>query len=118
MLARTDGPVVVGGDFNMTERSQDYAMIAKMLNDAYRSAGVGLGHTFPRCGAYPRTFPSPFPTLRLDYIWHSDHLVAAWAHRGDAGDSDHHPVVTGLRWADAPALRLDGSTVPLAASAV
>ncbi len=117
MLARTDGPVIVGGDFNMTERSQDYAMLSKALHDAYRSAGVGLGHTFPKRGVYPRTFPAPWPTLRLDYVWHSDHFEAAWAYRGDAGESDHHPVVTGLRWSDTIGLAGD-ATVPLAASAV
>lgn len=118
LVRASDGPVVIGGDFNMTERSEDYRLLAAVLRDAYRAVGVGLGHTFPRTGSYPRPFPAPWPTLRLDYLWHSDHFTAAWSYRGEAGESDHHPVVVGLRWSE-PAAGLAGSgAVPLAASAV
>jgi vancomycin resistance protein VanJ len=116
MLDKVEGPVIVGGDFNMTERCADYRLVAARLRDAYKAVGAGLGHTFPAWGRGPRTFPAPFPMLRLDYIWHSDHFSAAWAQRGDAGQSDHHPIVVGLRraaWAAEP-----GQSLPLAASAV
>jgi len=116
MLERVDGPVIVGGDFNMTERSPDYRLLSGRLRDAYKAVGVGLGLSFPRRGASPTSFPAPWPTLRLDYVWHSEHFEPAWAYRGDAGHSDHHPIVAGLRWT-APAVRT-GAGVPLAASAV
>lgn len=118
MLARTDGPVVIGGDFNMTERSQDYKMLAQHFQDSYRAVGVGLGHTFPKRGSFPRAFPMPWPMLRLDYLWHSDHFATAWAYRGDAGRSDHHPVVAGLRWRIPTRQSVDERSLPLAASAV
>ena len=109
-------PLIVTGDFNMTERCGDYASIAHHLRDAFRAVGTGLGHTFPRFGARPRAFPVPWPMLRLDYVWHSDHFEAASAEVGDAGQSDHHPVIAGLRWSRVAAAT-DGR-VPLAAHAV
>lgn len=116
MLQEIDGPVIVAGDFNMTERSPDYRMMTRKLSDAYRAVGPGLGHTFPRRGSFPAAFPAPWPTLRLDYVWHSSHFKPSWAYRGDPGHSDHHPVVVGLRWSE-PAVRTEAG-VPLAASAV
>lgn len=116
ILEKVDGPVIVGGDFNLTERSQDYRLLSTRLQDAYRSVGAGLGHTFPSRGSFPRAFPAPWPVLRLDYVWHSQHFAPSWAYRGDPGQSDHHPIVVGLRWTE-PAAR-SGSSVPLAASAV
>jgi endonuclease/exonuclease/phosphatase (EEP) superfamily protein YafD len=109
-------PTIVTGDFNMTERSTDHASVAAHLRDAYRAVGRGLGHTFPRFGKMPRAFPCPWPALRLDYVWHSDHFEAASAEVGNAGHSDHHPVIVGLRWSQAQ-VASDGR-VPLAASAV
>jgi endonuclease/exonuclease/phosphatase (EEP) superfamily protein YafD len=116
MLDAIDGPAIVTGDFNMTERSADHRLMSRRLNDAYRSVGSGFGLSFPRRGALPRPFPSPIPMLRLDYVWHSDHFQPAWAYIGDAGHSDHHPVVAGLRWAEPAAVLRSG--IPLAASAV
>jgi endonuclease/exonuclease/phosphatase family metal-dependent hydrolase len=116
MLEHVEGPVIVGGDFNMTERSPDHRLMSDRLRDAYRAVGAGFGHSFPRTGAFPKAFPVPWPMLRLDYIWHSEHFTPAWAYRGDAGQSDHHPIVAGLRWNE-PAVR-SGSGIPLAASAV
>jgi endonuclease/exonuclease/phosphatase family metal-dependent hydrolase len=61
-------------------------------------------------------FPSPWPMLRLDYVWHSREFDAVWAYRGDAGESDHHPIIAGLRWSTEGTPREIG--VPLAAAAV
>jgi len=38
----------------------------------------------------------PFPTQRIDYIWHSAGLAAGTAEVGQAGGSDHLPVVARL----------------------
>jgi endonuclease/exonuclease/phosphatase family metal-dependent hydrolase len=116
MLDAETRPTIVAGDFNMTERSADYAAVASRLRDAYRSVGRGLGHTFPRFGIQPRTFPAPWPALRLDYVWHSGHFRAVSAEVGNAGESDHHPVIVGLRWTQARSNT--GRNLPLAAHAV
>jgi len=116
LLEKIEGPTIIGGDFNMTERCPDHKLMSVRFRDAYRAVGAGLGHTFPRRGAFPCAFPAPWPILRLDYIWHSEHFAPTWAYRGDAGQSDHHPIVVGLRWTE-PVSR-SGAGVPLAASAV
>ncbi|MFN8634050.1 MAG: endonuclease/exonuclease/phosphatase family protein [Chloroflexota bacterium] len=117
MVRQIEGPAIVTGDFNMTEHCQDHRALSAVLRDAYREVGAGFGHTFPRVGMMPRLFPVPWPVLRLDYVWHSDHFIASWAARGDAGKSDHHPIVAGLRWSE-PVRQVVGPRVPLAASAV
>ena len=95
-----DGPVLMMGDFNMSEYSPDYRRIRARLGDAYRAAGWGFGHTFPRLGAFPRRLPAPWPVLRLDYVWHSPELRPVSAHVGPSGRSDHHPVVVRLTRVD------------------
>lgn len=116
MLDRVTGPVIMTGDFNMTEHSADHRLIAQRVRDAFKAVGTGLGHSFPRCGTFPRLFPAPFPMLRLDYVWHSEHFAPAWAYRGQPGHSDHHPIVAGLRWTAGEG-QADGS-IPLAAATV
>ena len=117
LLERLSGPVIVGGDFNMTEHGADYTRMANRLRDAYKAVGLGLGHTFPAAGRAPRKLPAPLPVIRIDYVWHSDHFEPVWARVGKNGRSDHHPVVVGLRWSSEQQIAGDG-TLPLAAQAV
>jgi endonuclease/exonuclease/phosphatase (EEP) superfamily protein YafD len=96
-LAAQQPPVVVAGDFNMTERSTAYRRLAKLLRDSFREAGTGPGATFPnapRLGPLllPR-WPVPMPVIRIDYVFHSADIVAREAHRGDGDGSDHCPVI-------------------------
>jgi vancomycin resistance protein VanJ len=88
------GPVVVVGDFNMTEGSPGYSQITRRLVDAYREAGWGFGHTFPDREA--RLIPTPFPLLRIDYVFHSADLVAQRAEVGDRGGPNHRFLVAEL----------------------
>ena len=93
MIDAIEGPLLLMGDFNMTERSEDYALIARRLTDAYREVGRGLGQTFPAWRSVPQSLPLPFPMLRLDHIWYSRHFAAVWAKVGPSAGSDHHSVV-------------------------
>ncbi len=92
-LAREEGPVIVLGDFNMTDLSTSYRTMAEQFNDAFRAAGRGFGFTFPAgyaFGAMPRL-------LRIDYVWYTDDLTALAARAGsDSGTSDHYPVIADL----------------------
>ena len=97
MLDATDGPLLAMGDFNMTERSEDHALIARRLVDAYREVGRGLGHTFPAWLTFPPGLPLPFPVLRLDHVWHSEHFRAVSARVGPSAGSDHHSVIVRLK---------------------
>jgi vancomycin resistance protein VanJ len=87
-------PTIVACDCNMTELNSMYAAMTQRLRDAYRQCNSGLGHTF----IIPRGFsiPSPvnIPAQRLDYIFHSDELIAEAATIiPDPAGSDHLPVM-------------------------
>jgi vancomycin resistance protein VanJ len=103
-MATVDGPTLLMGDFNTTDQSQSYAILADAgLNDAHRAAGWGFGSTFPAAGRY---IPSPTrqlsvpvpPLVRIDYVWTTAdfHPTRVW--RGDSAGSDHRSVQADLLW--------------------
>lgn len=93
------GPLIVVGDFNMTDQSDTYRAVDARLDDAFRAAGRGMGFT------YPATLKGALRIVgglvRIDYIWHNAHFTALDAWPGpDGGTSDHRPVVAELAWTD------------------
>jgi vancomycin resistance protein VanJ len=97
-IAAETNPVIVLCDCNLTDQSDDYRALDDLLNDAFDEVGWGMGFT-----ASPRLKWLP-PTVRIDYVWHSDAFTAQDAYVGDDhGDSDHYPVIAEL------ALNADGS---------
>lgn len=90
-MALVDGDsfVIVAGDFNLTDRSDGYRMLAASFNDAFAVAGQGLGHTFmPWDG---------LPLARIDYVFYRNGWRAIEADVWPAtGGSDHRPVVVEL----------------------
>jgi vancomycin resistance protein VanJ len=84
------GPLLVLCDCNMSDQSDAYRSMDKLLDDAFRDAGRGMGFTFRL-----RRF-LPF-MVRIDYVWYSRDFVAldalTW---NDSGSSDHRPVVATL----------------------
>ncbi len=110
-LAVSGPPSIVVGDFNMTARHGRYAdWISVGLIDAFRAIRRG-GATLPvRVGRSVRMkdrlagFPL-LPLVRVDYIWHTDHLVAQAAWLGDDAGSDHLPVLARLALKSDPASR-------------
>jgi len=98
-------PMIVLGDFGLSDQSSLYGQYAAVLDDSYREAGYGLGSTWPLAVTddLMGTLPAIFPALvRVDYIWHSAHFKAAQAAVGPALGSDHLPVVAQLGWVIAP----------------
>lgn len=91
--------VLIAGDFNMSDQSEDYRTITAGYTDAYRAAGWGLGFTFPDFSsrnAVPGERGSlPLrPIVRLDYIFHSDDFRALEARVWPtSGGSDHRPLL-------------------------
>lgn len=81
------GPVVLVGDFNMTDQFDEYHQITQHFTDAFRAVGeVGFGFTFPAEGAMP-------PIVRLDYIFYNAGVRGVMAEvYPHTGTSDHHPV--------------------------
>jgi vancomycin resistance protein VanJ len=85
-LEYVDGPLVVIGDFNLSDQQALYAELTRHLRDAHRESGWGMGFTFTR---FPRL---GLPMWRIDYVFHSPDLVALSTAVGDYGGSDHRPV--------------------------
>lgn len=91
-------PVILAGDFNMTDQTDDYARVRDAgFGDTYRDAGFGFGPTFPsgqRWGGLLLLIP---PAIRIDYVFHSDDFRGSAARViGDSGQSDHYPVYVEL----------------------
>ena len=89
-LEQVDGPLVVIGDFNLTDQQSLYTSLTRHLRDAHRESGWGMGFTFTR---FPRI---GLPTWRIDYVFHSPDLVALHTAVGGYGGSDHRPVIARL----------------------
>lgn len=84
-------PVILAGDFNMSEWSPIYSELASQLQDAYRNTSWGIGATFP-AGASEEPYAT-FPRLfRLDYVWYSEPIEANYAIVGTNLGSDHLPL--------------------------
>jgi vancomycin resistance protein VanJ len=99
---RETAPVVILGDFNMGEWSDDYVRITSRYVDAYRAVGHGLGLTFPewsRADSLPgfraRALPLP-PVLRLDFVFVGKLRPVEAQVWHTAGGSDHYPLFVRL----------------------
>ncbi len=98
MLTRLESetlPAIVGGDFNTSDNSALYPVIAAQLTDSFREAASGFGATFPVGSKLPVALPIP-PLMRIDYVWHTGGLRALEVEVGPEVGSDHRPVVAVL----------------------
>lgn len=88
-------PVIVAGDFNLTERGGPYGAITDSFTDAYRAAGRGAGWTYVPLPHLPGDFRMRL--VRIDYVFYGPRWVALSARVwGDAATSDHHPLLVTL----------------------
>ncbi len=62
-----DGPLVVLGDFNLSDNEPSYRRLAASMTDAYRRTQAGFGFSYPVQKHY-RGVPVP-PLARIDYVW-------------------------------------------------
>ncbi|MEG4325384.1 endonuclease/exonuclease/phosphatase family protein [Microcoleus sp. herbarium5] len=90
-------PVIVAGDFNMTDETQDYNRVQKVMQDAFRKSGWGFGFTWPhgwelKLLVKRSNWRLNYPVFRIDYIWYSKHWGAKSSSVLEATESDHLPV--------------------------
>lgn len=76
-------PVIVCGDMNDVPNSNAYQIISDDLHDAFTEKGWGVG----------RTFKYLSPTLRIDYVLHSQSLSVERVQVLRSMQSDHSPVI-------------------------
>ena len=86
-------PVVMAGDFNLTDQTTDYGEITGAgFQDSFRAAGWGLGLTFADFGDIFRPLSLLPPFIRIDYVFADPTFVPIGATVGAAAGSDHYPV--------------------------
>lgn len=90
-------PLIVAGDFNMTDFSEGYGQITQQFTDSYRSVGGGFGWTYSplrRFVQLRRILPIILtPLTRIDYVFVDPHFMPATASvSSDSGGSDHYPT--------------------------
>ena len=82
------GPTILTGDFNATSMTRPYKTLTRHLADAQRLLGLKPS---------VKTFPSTFPTIRIDHAFVSPDIVPTriWAPRSPLARaaSDHLPLV-------------------------
>jgi endonuclease/exonuclease/phosphatase family metal-dependent hydrolase len=81
-IIRSPYPVIFCGDFNDTPISYTYSCVDEILQDAFVQSGSGLG----------RTYIGPFPSFRIDYIWHDDSFESYGFKTIPLELSDHLPI--------------------------
>jgi vancomycin resistance protein VanJ len=94
------GPLILAGDFNLTEFSDAYRCLGQRLHDAYREVGRGLGNTWPAAtndDTPAHGLPITTALTRIDYVFYSGHWRATRAAvLNDYTGSDHRPVLVTL----------------------
>jgi endonuclease/exonuclease/phosphatase (EEP) superfamily protein YafD len=93
------GPLVVAGDFNLSDREPDYAQFAARVHDSYRETNWGFGSTFPS-SLYLGGLPISFPLIRIDYIWSAGGVVPAATQVACRSESDHCMVIADMQLTD------------------
>ena len=74
-------PVIVCGDFNDTPLSYTYSTLKKDLADSFQESGIGIGNSYVS-----------IPTLRIDYILHSQKYESYNYKKLKYKFSDHYPI--------------------------
>jgi len=86
---------IVAGDFNSPWGGQPLKVLrTRGFREAHRSAGTGLGATWPTRGVL--SLP---PGIRIDHVAFSPGMVCVEAWVGEATSSDHRPIFARLGWA-------------------
>jgi endonuclease/exonuclease/phosphatase family metal-dependent hydrolase len=93
-------PVLLVGDFNMTDVTADYRQIAARYSDAYRERSRTIGTTHPNGGVLHHHLQIIPGFIRIDYVFHDDNLTALEAQVIRKGSSDHFPLWARVRLDD------------------
>jgi endonuclease/exonuclease/phosphatase (EEP) superfamily protein YafD len=93
-------PCVVLGDFNTPSGSYAHRVLTRSMTDCFRSAGNGVGSTFPGDSPYLASLFQPW--LRLDYIFAGKGWQVLECETESSRRSQHRAVVARLRFTQVP----------------
>ena len=97
-IGNEPGPMILLGDFNTTDQTENYRLIANRLNDVHWAVGRGFAFTFPDVRQTVDDTPVLGPVVRIDHIFASEHFTPQEIHVATSGyGSDHRPVDASLR---------------------
>ena len=98
-IGPTKGPIIVGGDFNTTDKTNAYHMVSDHLANAHHMSGKGFGFTYPSNKLKIKGLSfSLIPLVRIDHIFYNHYFSALHAETiSDAGGSDHLPVLANFK---------------------
>ena len=107
--AQVTDPLLLVGDFNTTDQTDEYARIAARYRDAFRVSGTGFGATFPNFTRFAYRLRWLPPIIRIDYVFYDANWQAISAYTlGDHGGSDHYPVLAELAFTGGQAVAQSG----------
>jgi vancomycin resistance protein VanJ len=94
-------PVIVAGYFNMTDETQDYYRVQKVMQDSFRKSGFGFSFTWPHGWELKLLVKSSnwrlnYRVCLIDYIWYSKHWGAKSSSVLEATESAPLPVAAEL----------------------
>ncbi|MBN1219341.1 MAG: endonuclease/exonuclease/phosphatase family protein [Anaerolineae bacterium] len=102
-IEKETGPLIVLGDFNTTDRAENYYLMADRMTDVHHAVGRGFGFTYPepdvlaRLPFYTKPLELISPVVRIDHVFVSKHFTSQETHVVPGGyGSDHRPVVATL----------------------
>ena len=94
------GPLVVMGDFNTSDRESRYELLSARMHDAFRETSWGFGYSYPNRDRFG-PLAVPFPLIRIDYVWSRSGIRPAATHVECANvGADHCLLVADLRIGD------------------
>ncbi len=97
-IGNEPGPMILLGDFNTTDQTENYRLIADRLNDVHWAVGRGFAFTFPDIRQPVDGAPVLRPVVRIDHIFTSEHFAPQEIYvAASSYGSDHRPVVATLR---------------------
>lgn len=92
-LASEDGPVIVAGDFNMTQHHRWHGKLKDLgLVSAHEALGRGNASTWKPFGIVP--------AIRLDHVFVSEEIAPIDVREGEGAGSDHRPIIASLALAE------------------
>jgi endonuclease/exonuclease/phosphatase family metal-dependent hydrolase len=90
--AKNDETVIMMGDFNMTDLSEDYRRMSNGYQDVFVESATGLGTSFPNGRRFTNALPFLPSMIRIDYMFLSEDFAPQESRVLREGASDHFPL--------------------------